>query len=87
MGNGSRLIDLRTAQNSVHGFIVEALDEAERDRLRELDRQIAEDPDAAELQAVMRRYYRWMKNLPLYRRAARIVHTETTIENLKGNLS
>jgi regulator of protease activity HflC (stomatin/prohibitin superfamily) len=34
----------------------------------------------------LRAYIRNLR-VPLYRRAARIVHTETTIENLKGNLS
>ena len=48
---------------------LEALDAAEQHRLRELNRQIEEDPDGQHLGEVMRRYHQWLKKLPLYRRA------------------
>ncbi len=48
---------------------LEALDPAERERLRQLNRRIDEDPDGADLRQVARRYYEWLKTLPMYRRA------------------
>lgn len=48
---------------------LEALAPAERERLRRLNRQIDEDPDGADLRLEARRYYEWLKTLPMYRRA------------------
>ncbi len=48
---------------------LEALDPAERQRLRQLNRQIEQDPQAAQLRQTAHRYYAWLKTLPMYRRA------------------
>jgi len=48
---------------------LEAFDPGEQQRLRELSRQIEEAPDGQDFREVMRRYYEWLKELPLYRRA------------------
>ncbi|MEN6459486.1 MAG: hypothetical protein ABFC63_11215 [Thermoguttaceae bacterium] len=45
-----------------------ALDAAERQHLRRMARQLAEDPNAAELRAIMRRYCHWLRELPQYGR-------------------
>lgn len=48
---------------------LEALDPAERERLRRLNRRIDDDPEGAALRQVAARYYDWLKGLPMYRRA------------------
>lgn len=45
------------------------LDRAERDRLRQLSREVEADPEGPELRRVMQRYYDWLKTLPPYQRA------------------
>lgn len=46
----------------------QALSPAEQEKLRQLEREIAEDGHVAELRDVMRRYYRWSMALPTYQR-------------------
>ncbi|MCS7304702.1 MAG: hypothetical protein NZ602_06300 [Thermoguttaceae bacterium] len=48
---------------------LEALDPAEQQRLRQLNRQIDHHPQAAQLRKTAQRYYAWLKTLPMYRRA------------------
>ncbi len=57
----ARLLEARTR--------FDALDPAEQKRLRQLNRQIDEDPQGPQLRLVAQRYYAWLKTLPLYRRA------------------
>ena len=45
-----------------------ALSDVEKEKLRQLDRDIDEDENAKELRNVMRRYYRWSIALPTYQR-------------------
>ena len=47
---------------------LQALDPAEQRRLRQLNRQIDADTQAAELRQTAQRYYAWLKTLPMYRR-------------------
>ena len=48
---------------------LQALPPAEQQRLRQLNRQIDEDPQEPQLRQTAQRYYAWLKRLPLYRRA------------------
>ncbi len=48
---------------------LQALPPAEQERLRRLNRQIDQDPQAADLRQTAQRYYAWLKTLPMYRRA------------------
>jgi hypothetical protein len=48
---------------------LQALDPAEQRRLRQLNRQIEDDPRAEQLRQTAQRYYAWLKTLPMYRRA------------------
>jgi len=45
------------------------MEPAERERLRQLSRQVETDPEGPELRRVMQRYYDWLKTLPPYQRA------------------
>jgi hypothetical protein len=45
------------------------LDRKEKARLRDLSRELDEDPRGPELRLVMQRYYDWLKTLPPYQRA------------------
>jgi len=46
-----------------------ALDPTEQARLRRLHQRLENDPQAAQLRLVMRRYHDWLKTLPLYTQA------------------
>ncbi|GAG41333.1 unnamed protein product, partial [marine sediment metagenome] len=46
----------------------QSLSPAEQEKLRQFEREIAEDEHAAELRDIMRRYYQWCKTLPAYQR-------------------
>ncbi len=48
---------------------LEALDPAERERLRRLNRRIDAHPESEALRRTAGRYYEWLKTQPLYRRA------------------
>jgi hypothetical protein len=59
------------------------LDLDERRRICELDRQLRDDPDAGRLRDVMRRYYEWLRTLPLYERLTELAEQPTAAERVE----